>query len=104
LNEKGEFNMIGKIKPLHPGEVLLEVVIRPLGLTRREAAARLGVTRRTLSLLLSGKVSLTPEMATRIARATNTSPKSWLFMQAKVDLWNVAKKPPRVRELKAAAV
>lgn len=96
--------MIGKRKPVHPGEVLLEDVIKPLGLTVTEAAARLGVTRKTLSLLLNGRASLSPEMATRIARATNTSPESWLHMQAKVDLWNVARKPPKVRELKAAAV
>jgi plasmid maintenance system antidote protein VapI len=40
-------------------------------------------------------------MAIRIAGATNTSPESWLYMQAKLDLWDVARKPPRVRELKA---
>lgn len=96
--------MIGKRMPTHPGEVLLEDVIKPLGLTVTEAALRLGVTRKTLSALLNGKASLSPEMATRIARATNTSPESWLYMQAKLDLWNVAKKPPKVQELKAIAV
>lgn len=64
--------MPGKRRPTHPGEVLMEDVIKPLGLTVTEAAARLGV--------------------------------SWLYMQAKLDLWNVAKKPPKVQELKAAAV
>ena len=96
--------MPGKRRPTHPGEVLMEDVIKPLGLTVTEAAARLGVTRKTLSALLNGKASLSSEMATRIASATNTSPESWLYMQAKLDLWNVAKKPLQVRELKAAAV
>lgn len=96
--------MIGKRKPIHPGEVLLEDVIKPLGLTVTESASRLGVTRKTLSALLNGKASLSPEMALRIAGATNTSPESWLYMQAKLDLWNVARKPPKVRELKAVAV
>jgi len=96
--------MIGKRKPVHPGEVLLEDVIKPLGLTVTEAALRLGVTRKTLSALLNGRASLSPEMATRIARATHTSPESWLYMQSKLDLWNVSRKPPKVRELKAAAV
>lgn len=86
------------------GEVLLEDVIKPLGLTVTEAALRLRVTRKTLSALLNGKASLSPEMATRIARATNTSPESWLYMQAKLDLWNVAKKPPKIQELKGIAV
>ncbi len=96
--------MIGKRRPVHPGEVLLEDVIKPLGLTVTEAAARLGVTRKTLSALLNGKASLSPDMAMRIARATNTSPESWLYMQAKLDIWNAARKSPRVRELKAVSV
>ena len=96
--------MIGKRKPVHPGEALLEDVIKPLGLTITDAAAHLGVTRKTLSALLNGKASLSPEMAMRIASATNTSPESWLYMQAKLDLWSVARRPPRVRELKSVAV
>ncbi|MBI5102934.1 MAG: HigA family addiction module antidote protein [Nitrospirae bacterium] len=95
--------MIGKRRPVHPGEVLLEDIIKPLGLTVTEAALRLGVTRKTLSALLNGKASLSPEMATRIALATGTSSESWLYMQAKLDLWNVAKHPPKVHELKASA-
>ncbi len=96
--------MIGKRKPTHPGEVLYEDVIKPLGLTVTEAAKRLGVTRKTLSALLNGKASLSPEMAVRIAKATNTSAESWLYMQAKLDLWIASKKPPKVQELKAIAV
>jgi plasmid maintenance system antidote protein VapI len=43
-------------------------------------------------------------MAIRIAKATNTSAESWLYMQAKLDLWNAFKNPPKVQELKAIAV
>ncbi len=96
--------MIGKRKPTHPGEVLSEDVIKPLGLTVTEAAKRLRVSRKTLSTLLNGKASLSPEMAVRIAKATKTSPESWLYMQAKLDLWIAAKKSPKVQELKAIAV
>ncbi|NOZ69455.1 MAG: HigA family addiction module antidote protein [Deferribacteres bacterium] len=96
--------MVGKRKPAHPGEILREEVIKPLGLTVTEAAKRLGVTRKTLSALLNGKASLSPEMAVRIAKATNTSAESWLYMQAKLDLWIAAKKSPKVQELKAIAV
>ncbi len=96
--------MIGKRKPVHPGEVLKEDVIKPLGLSVTEAAKRLGVTRKTLSLLLNSKASLSPEMAVRIAKATHTSPESWLYMQAKLDLWIASKKSPKVQELKAIAV
>ena len=75
-------------KSTHPGEVLREDVIIPLGLTITEAAKRLGVNRRTLSALLKCKSSLTPEMAVRIGKATKTTPESWLYMLAKYDLWN----------------
>ncbi len=61
-------------KPTHPGEVLLEDVIKPLDLTITEAAKDLGVTRKTLSELVNQKSSLSPEMALRIAKATKTSP------------------------------
>ncbi|MCP4396735.1 MAG: HigA family addiction module antidote protein [bacterium] len=77
-------------KPTHPGAVLREDVLQPLGLTITEAAKRLRVHRRTLSALLHEKTALSPTMAIRIAKATRTSPESWLFMQAKLDLWNVA--------------
>lgn len=83
-------------KPTHPGEVLREDVIKPLGLTVTEAAKRLGVTRKTLSALLNCKASVSPEMAVRLAKATKTSPESWLYMQAKLDLWNAQQKTTTV--------
>lgn len=74
-------------KPTHPGEVLREDVLKPLGLTVTEASKKLGVTRKTLSLLLNKKSALSPDMAIRIGKATGTTPESWLYMQAKLDLW-----------------
>ncbi|MCJ7582810.1 MAG: HigA family addiction module antitoxin, partial [Candidatus Aminicenantes bacterium] len=78
--------MIGARKPTHPGEVLREDVIRPLGLTVTEAAKRLGVTRKSLSAVLNCRASVSPMMAVRVGLATKTSPDSWLYMQAKLDL------------------
>ena len=86
--------MISTRKPTHPGEVLLEDVIKPLGLTITGAAKDLGVNRKTLSALVNGKSALTPEMAIRIAHATKTSPESWLNMQTKLDLWTASKNIP----------
>jgi hypothetical protein len=57
--------MISTRKPTHPGEVLLEDVIKPLGLTITAAAKDLGVNRKALSALVNGKRSLTPEIFPR---------------------------------------
>jgi addiction module HigA family antidote len=86
-------------KPTHPGEILREDVMKPLGLTVTEAANRLGVTRKTLSALLNCRASMSPEMAVRVGKATKTSPESWLYMQAKLDLWIAEQKPPKVEQL-----
>lgn len=82
-------------RPTHPGEVLLEDVMKPLGITITEAARDLGVSRKTLSEIVNGRCALSPEMAVRIGKATNTSPQSWLAMQSKLDLWKVMQKEPR---------
>jgi addiction module HigA family antidote len=81
-------------KPTHPGEILREDVIKPLGLTVTQAARDLGVSRKTLSELVNQKAALSSEMALRIAKATNTSPESWLNMQTKLDLWNARQHEP----------
>ena len=84
-----------KRKPTHPGKVLLEDVIKPLGITITDAAKDLGISRKTLSELVNGKCSLTPDVAVRIAKASNTSPESWLNMQTKLDLWYALKNSPK---------
>jgi antitoxin HigA-1 len=94
--------MVRKRKPTHPGEVLREDVIKPLGMTVTEAAKRFGVTRKTLSALLNCRASLSPEMAVKIGRATGTTSESWLYMQAKLDLWLAEQKGAKVGELRSA--
>ncbi|MEZ4629993.1 MAG: HigA family addiction module antitoxin [Deinococcales bacterium] len=55
--------------PPHPGEVLRELCLEPLGLTITEAAKALGVSRKTLSSLVNGRSGISPEMAIRLAKA-----------------------------------
>jgi antitoxin HigA-1 len=75
--------------PAHPGEVLKELYLEPLGLTVTDAAKHLGITRKTLSQLVNGQAGISPAMALRLAKALNTTPDSWLNMQKNYDLWRV---------------
>jgi len=91
-------------KPTHPGEVLKEDVIIPLRLSITEAAKRLGINPSILSALVNCNSSLTPEMAIRIGKATKTTPESWLYMQAKYDLWQAEQNFSDVEEFGELAV
>lgn len=73
--------------PPHPGEVLRELCLDPLGLSVTEAAEALGVTRKTLSMILNGRSGISPEMALRLAQAFDTTAESWLLQQMHYDLW-----------------
>lgn len=81
-------------KPTHPGEVFLKDVLEPLNISITDAAKLLGITRKTLSEFVNEKSSLSPEMAIRIAKATNTSPESWMAMQMKLTLWYIKQHEP----------
>jgi len=74
-------------QPTHPGAVFREDVLQSLGLSVTVAAKSLGITRKALSEFVNEKSSLSPEMAIRIGKATNTSAESWLSMQLKLDIW-----------------
>lgn len=73
--------------PPHPGEVIKDLCIEPLGLTVTDAAKGLGVSRKTLSSLLNGRAGISPEMAIRISKAFGGSAESWMIQQAQYDLW-----------------
>ena len=77
--------------PPHPGEIIKDLCIKPLGLTVTQAAEGLGVTRKTLSLLLNGHAGISPEMAVRLSQAFGRSPESWLQLQIQYDLAQVRK-------------
>jgi len=77
--------------PPHPGEVVRELCIDPLGLTVTEVARGLGVSRKTLSALLNGKFGISPEMAIRLSKAFGGNAESWVTQQAQYDLWQAMK-------------
>lgn len=72
--------------PPHPGEVIRDLCLEPLGLTVTRAAAGLGVTRKTLSQLLNGRSGISPDMAIRLSKAFGRTPEGWLRLQAIYDL------------------
>ena len=78
--------------PPHPGEILRELCLEPLGLSVTEAANALGVSRKTLSSILNGRGGISPEMAVRLSIAFDTSAESWLSQQVQYDLWLAEKR------------
>lgn len=77
--------------PAHPGEILRESL--PETMTLAEVAARLGVTRQSLSAVLNGRSAVSAEMAVRLSKALGTSAEFWLGLQMQYDLWRVMSKP-----------
>jgi len=73
-------------KPPHPGRVIRNACLEPLGLTVTAAARVLGVARPTLSNILNGRAGISPEMAIRLEKAFGGSADAWLRMQAAYDL------------------
>ncbi len=82
--------------PPHPGEVIKELCLQPLGLTVTDAAKGLGISRKTLSALLNGHFGISPEMAIRLSKAFGGSAESWLVQQAQYDLWQVMQKTDEI--------
>lgn len=74
--------------PAHPGEILRELLLEPLGLSVTEAAEHLGVSRKTLSKVLNGRGMVTPEMAVRLEKTFGKpGAEHWLRLQTAHDLW-----------------
>jgi antitoxin HigA-1 len=83
--------------PAHPGEVLRELCLEPLGLSVTEAAEALGVSRKNLSELLNGHIGVSPEMALRLSMAFSTSAEVWLNMQTAYDLAQARKQSRKLK-------
>ena len=79
--------MMQMYDPPHPGEILRELCLEPLGINVTQAAKALGVSRKTLSAILNGRAGISTEMAIRLSLAFDTSPESWLNQQTQYDLW-----------------
>lgn len=89
--------------PPHPGEILRELCLAPLGLTVTEAARALGVSRKTLSGILNGRAGISPEMAVRLSLAFDTTAESWMNQQVQHDLWHAERSRKKLRVTKLSA-
>ena len=89
--------------PPHPGEVIRELCLEPLGLTVTAAAKGLGVSRKALSELLNGHSGISPVMAIRLSKAFGGTPESWLRQQMQYDLWQVLQNTDRIAVKRFAA-
>ena len=85
--------------PTHPGEILLEEFLKPLGITQVAFAKHIGVPVQRINELIRGKRGVTPETAWLLSQALGTTPQFWINMQANHDL--ALHRPKRtVRELR----
>jgi addiction module HigA family antidote len=76
------------VAPPHPGGILRDQVPPGLDLSVSQAARELRIARQTLHRVLAGTAAISPEMATRLARLSGTSPHFWLERQQQYDLWH----------------
>jgi addiction module HigA family antidote len=90
--------------PPHPGELLREDVLAPLGIEVTDAAQRLGMSRTTLSRVINGRAGISPDLALRLERAGVSTARFWMTLQANYELAQAAqRKQPEVRSLQDAA-
>lgn len=75
-----------ELHPVHPGEVLLEEFLKPMGLSQNRLALDIGVPPRRVNEIVLGKRSITADTALRIARYFGNSPQFWLGLQRDYDL------------------
>lgn len=94
-------------RPSHPGEVLLEEFLQPMGLTQRDLANGIHVPYQRVNSLVNGRRGVTPGTALRLARYLGTSPALWMNLQLRWDLYHAerteAAELRRIRQAKVAA-
>ncbi|MGH3545355.1 MAG: HigA family addiction module antitoxin [Mycobacteriales bacterium] len=87
----------------HPGELLREEVLAPLGLTVTQTADRLRMSRVALSRVLNGRAGISPELAIRLERAGVSTARFWITLQANYDLAQAMRRDqPPIQALEAA--
>ena len=74
-------------EPSHPGEVLVEEFLKPMGMSQMALAGKMGVSLQRINTLINGKRDMTAETAILLARVLKTTPEFWLNLQMACDLY-----------------
>jgi addiction module HigA family antidote len=82
------------MKPAHPGELIQEWYINDMGLTVAQIATALDVSSSTVNRLINGKMSVSPDMATKLEQAFQTKGSLWLEIQMNYNLWTLEHRAP----------
>lgn len=78
--------MSNKLSPVHPGELLLEELIKPMALSQNRLAIDIGVDARRINEIVLGKRAITADTALRLSRFFDNSPQFWMGLQSQYDL------------------
>ena len=75
-----------QMPPVHPGEILLEDFLKPMGITQYKLAKSMGVPQRRIGEIVAGKRAITADTALRLAKVFGTDAQSWMNLQTHYDL------------------
>jgi addiction module HigA family antidote len=75
-----------KLAPIHPGEILMEEFLKPMGITQYRLAKDINVPARRINEIVQGKRSITPDTALRLSKYFSLSERFWINLQARYDL------------------
>lgn len=85
-------------KPSHPGALIRNVILPETGLTISELAQRCGVARNTMSKIVNERGDVTEDIAIRLSRVLGSTPRFWLGMQSRLNLWQLEQQNRRTYE------
>lgn len=88
--------------PVHPGEILQEEFLKPIGITQTKLAAHLGWAHAKVNEIINGKRGVSPEAALSLSDVFGTSPDVWLNLQKNYDLWKAKQNHKPKRQLSKA--
>lgn len=94
--------IITKRQPVSVGEIITEEYLGPLGITQEQLSKAMGVSRRTVNEICTGKRTVTVDTALMLAKAFDNTPDFWLNLQRRNDIWTALHTPKRKARIEKA--